>query len=70
MPNEYSGRPTEGGLFCEGHREAHFHMPTHKFRVGQLVQLFPAISRNVPAALSVSSSLGIVRLPLLPHLLR
>ena len=48
MPNEYSGRPTEGGLFCEGHREAHFHMPTHKFRVGQLVQLFSAISRNVP----------------------
>ena len=70
MPNEYSGRPTEGGLFCEGHREAHFHMPTHKFRVGQLVQLFPAISRNFPGALSVSSSLGIVRLPLLPHLLR
>jgi hypothetical protein len=23
-------------------------MPTHKFRVGQLVQLAPAISRNVP----------------------
>jgi len=70
MPNEYSGRPTEGGLFCEGHREAHFHMPTHKFRVGQLVQLFPAISRNVPGGLKRSSSLGIVRLPLLPHLLR
>ena len=51
MPNEYSGRPTEGGLFCEGHREAHFHMPTHKFRLGQLVQLFPAISRNVPGGL-------------------
>ena len=66
MPNEYSGRPTEGGLFCEGHREAHFHMPTHKFRVGQLVQSVAMF----PAALSVSSSLGIVRLPLLPHLLR
>jgi hypothetical protein len=23
-------------------------MPSHKFRVGQLVQLAPAISRNVP----------------------
>jgi hypothetical protein len=23
-------------------------MPTHKFHVGQLVQLIPAISRNVP----------------------
>jgi hypothetical protein len=23
-------------------------MPTHKFHVGQLVQLVPAISRNVP----------------------
>jgi hypothetical protein len=54
MPNEYSGRPTEGGLFCERHRETHLHMPTHKFRVGQLVQLFPAISRNVPGGLKRS----------------